>query len=352
MFLKSLCFQCLIIGQILGLSQVALQENSSPERLSVDLSKTKVENDQQKKLTTKVQPIDESSFLKSVYKAQKNSSFLEYQFTQSGWPIIDFFKIADSISLDVWYGAFRAISNSTRSCLYIRSCALNNLLAASEVYLVPYLEKFKAMDDNSILEGKISKILKQRLFDNKTQSMENLTTSLSKEIVELCEKQKSEPIGQYVCMVKELYYNFIDSAITRTTWEPTDYSTAWDSLLTTANYLYQMPSIIETYDKLDNLITSLVHSFGRFVEFNYQSLPLSFLENIKASIEQKEAFFLSESEADDFVVPKKEFLLKKINDCIDKKRPQEPKAWQENNQIITMNQIIKPGNTEKLFENV
>lgn len=273
-------------------------------------------------------------------ECHNNLDIFQYRFAQNADPVVNFLKTASQIGLriDSLFCAIRILSNSMKSCEYIRDCSLNSLLKGLEDYAGDYFEN----DEDELIRKKAFGAIERSIFDFVSDHSElagfspgSFSSSLSSRVLKIAEKNlKNSQRKEWQDRLGVLMHRLLETSIGKTLWDVQDYNGIWDSVMTSANELYQLSSILVHMDDLDDLYWSLTHRFNWFLDFSAGQLPVAFYEGIEESIKDGSAFFLVLKEQDAGIKTKKELLLESINKAKSKAIYPELFALENNQELI------------------
>lgn len=274
------------------------------------LEKEKAAKEKQKQL--------HNSALAYSQECHNNQELFDYRFCQDADPIVNLLKTANKVDLriDSLYCSMRILVNSSKSCEYIRDCSLNSLLESLELYATSYFES----DDEKQAKKKAFKAVEKTVYDFMSDGSDlalsspgTFASSLSSKVVKIAEKNlKSSQKKEWQDRLRSLILRLLESSISKTLWDSQDHQGIWDSVMTTANGLYQLSKILVHMDDLDDLYWQFCRRLIWFFDFSAGQLPTSFYEGVEESIKDGSAFFLELPEQDEGITTKKEFLLEAV----------------------------------------
>lgn len=272
--------------------------------------KEQSEREQQKKL--------HDSALAYSQECHNNQDLFDFRFCQDAEPIVNLLKTAHKVDLriDSLYCAMRILVNSSKSCEYVRDCSLNSILESLELYGTDYFES----DEGVLTKKKAYKAVEKTVYDFVSDGSDlalsspgTFASSLSSKVVKVASKNlRPSQKKEWQDRLRSLVLRMLESSISKTLWDSQDHQGIWDSVMTTANGLYQLSKVLEHMDDLDDLYWSLCRRLVWFFDFSAGHLPLSFYEGVEESIRDGSAFFLELPEQDEGITTKKELLLEAV----------------------------------------
>lgn len=308
----------------------------------------------------------ESAMAYSV-ECHNNLDIFQYRFTQNADPIVNFLKTANQIGLriDSLFCALRILSNSIKSCEYIRDCSLNSMLKALEDNVCDYFESDEADLVRKTAFGAIERSIFEFVSDHSELaklSPESFSSSLSARVLKTAEKTlKNSQRKEWQDKLGVSIHRLLETSIGKTLWDVQDYNGIWDSVMTSANELYQLSPILVEMDNLDDLCWSLTHRFNWFLDFSSGQLPVSFYDGVEESIKDGSAFFLELKEQDPGIKSKKDLLLESIKKAKAKAIYPELFSLENNQELMLAKNVEEPSTAikkesaiapiEALFEN-
>lgn len=286
-------------------------------------------------------------------ECHNNLDIFQYRFIQNADPVVNFLKTASQIGLriDSLFCAMRILSNSLKSCEYIRDCSLNSLLKGLENYATDYFHE----DEDELVRKRAFGAIDRTVFDFISDhadlakfSPDAFSSSLSSRVLKIAEKNlKNSKKKEWQDRLGVLIHRLLETSIGKTLWDVQDYNGIWDSVMTSANELYQLSSILVHMDDLDDLYWSLTHRFNWFLDFSAGQLPVAFYEGVEESIKDGSAFFLVLKEQDSGIKTKKELLLESVQKA--KTKAIRPELFDlENSQELILAKNEEPVSTAKL----
>ncbi len=239
----------------------------------------------------------------------------EYSFAQDADPIVNLLKTAEEsdLRIDSLFCSLRILVNASKSCEYIRDCSLNALLES----LSSCSNKYFASEDDATNKKKIYRQIETTIYDHAKQSLDFslaspavFSSNLANKLFKFSSNAfKPTQTKEWQERLRGLIFRFLENNIGKTLWDASDSQGIWDSVLSSANSLYQLSKVLEHMDDLDDLLWSLTRRFVWFLDFSAGQFPATFYENIEESIKDGSTFFLELGEQDEEIVTKKSMLL-------------------------------------------
>lgn len=288
-------------------------KNPNPEQSPVEIleKKTKEKNDLKRENLKRLH----NAAISYATNYHNNSAEFEYSFCQDADPVVNLFKTAaeSDLKIDSLYCSLRILVNASKSCEYIRDCSLNAVLEGID----KYADKYFATEDESTNNKDVYRKLETTIYDFMQQSSDITLSSpgafsskLATQVFKVSAKGlKPTQTKEWQDRLSTLMFRFLETNINKTLWDVSDPQSIWESILTSANSLYQLSKILVHMDDLDDLLWSLTRRFIWFLDYSAGQLPLAFYENIEESINDGSTFFLELGEQDSKIQSKKEILI-------------------------------------------
>ncbi|MCK4499063.1 hypothetical protein KAU11_01040, partial [Candidatus Babeliales bacterium] len=238
--------------------------------------------------------------------------------------VVEFLRLNDEFFLDIedCYSCMRLLNNKVKSCEILDDQVINEIFAAMPERLGGYFQDtntpYYSIDS---LQTRMEKLLLSSFtnhFEKFQASPDTFIHDLSKNLSQNAagiDGETEELVAgggtEWRERLRIGIVRFSETCLNRVMWNQTAYEGIWNSLMTTANSIYQLATyqIITHMDDLDDLYWSLTHRFCFFLDLTKGMFPTSFYEIIEGDIIDGAAFFLELGEQDEGIKSKKEFIL-------------------------------------------
>jgi len=133
-------------------------------------------------------------------------------------------------------------------------------------------------------------------------------------------------------LLRQMLIRFLEVGLNKLVWSPKEADKSWESVKTMSHQLAALMeyNIINDLNDLDELYWSLLHRYRYFIELHSTDLSLSFYQQVKADIMNKNLMLLELEEQETFIESKASCLLHAVLAQEAKKRmyelPKKPQA--------------------------
>ena len=259
-----------------------------------------------------------SLFINKVY----NSSEYAEHLSQDATHITELLHLASDYGLgqEAVYTGLRLFHNKLKGADIIDDTAVSHMLQEFPALLEKFFKADEPALDKPVSLHSPSKVMENILLAEFTEHLQQpkvpldtFFSGLAKKMASSVPQQKPQEADQQ--MMRERLRNqvvtFLENAIGNTMWYPQNYEGIWESVTSMAHNIHMLGAngVLNHMDDADNLLWSLVHRFGFFLDQYGAQLPRSFFAGIREAIEQKQVFFLNSPELDEGIKSKKDTLL-------------------------------------------
>ncbi len=286
-------------------------------------------------------------------ECHNNGKDFEYNFCQDASPVVNLLKTAycKGLRIDSLYCSMRILFNAFKSCEYIRDCSLNSMLEALDLYATSYFEPENEDHKYRNAYRAIERTVYDFVSDGGDLALSSpgtFASSLSLKVLRLSSAHlRPSQLKQWQERLGSIVLRFLEVAVGKVFWDANDYPCIWDSVMTSANGLYQLSKILVHMDDLDDLLWSLVRRFVWFLDFSSGQIPVSFYENIEQEIQDGAAFFLELGEQDEGIVSKKSVLLDALRKA--KERALNSELFSQDDLTLQARKNIHLGSKQPVF---
>jgi hypothetical protein len=261
-------------------------------------------------------------YVKAIYNSREAPKII----SQDGGSVVEFFRLADEMFLDVEdsYSCLRMLHGKVKSCEIIDDVAVNEILETIPERLMRY---FIDSQVPSYSVESLEKGMEKLMLDHFTNHFSSFTDKPTEFVTNLCHTLSVHAKstnggsgdatlmeGEWKSRLRTLNVRFIESIISKEMWDENAYEGIWNSVMKSANSIYQLATykVVSHMDDLDDLFKSLNSRFIWFLDFSAGKMPTSFYEEIEEDVANGAAFHLELGEQDEGIRSKKEDLLEAV----------------------------------------
>ena len=252
-------------------------------------------------------------FFKYTYNHDNYTEFLPYNFSHM-IQFLEFGKEQEQSELFA-KSVIKLFLQKIKACSFVNAYSLIEMMPKFSKSMKPYIEKKEAS-----FFGELKESLKSRFanifsnyFSHFKKNPEAFLDALAEQIAK---KTNDTQTSQHIEVehIKKDVVRFLEICINKLVWSPEDGYEAWLSVNQLAQDSYELlqSDLITDMDALDDILWSLIHRFCYFVKISKHDLPQDFFVKVINDINSKNLILFTVEEQEDFITPKKEFLLNKL----------------------------------------